>query len=163
MDRSLLNNGKNHRKAKKCNHWALDPKWTCNNMSLTTEHLHNIPKNLVLIDFTCWQLKISRNQKKNVLGEAYWVGGPFFCWHPVNISNYMMEFEINGMIYNKDYFIIISIIFMLPFSKVYRAKFKLFFFILCCYYNFILVASDRYQQQKGFTKLGLLKPGRIKL
>ena len=52
-------------------------------MSLTTEHSHDIPKNVVLFDFAFLQLTISRNHKKNVIEEANWVGGPFFWWHHV--------------------------------------------------------------------------------
>ena len=51
-------------KLNKCNHWALDPKSTLNNISLTTEHSHDIPNNLLLFVFTSWQLKILRNLKK---------------------------------------------------------------------------------------------------
>ena len=70
-------------KVNKCNYWSLDPKWTLNNISLTTEHSHDKANNLVLFVFTSWQLKISRNLKKNVIKETNWVGGLLLMTHPV--------------------------------------------------------------------------------
>ena len=52
-DRSHLNNGKYHRKAKRMQSLSSRSKMNPNDMSLTTEHSQDIPKNLVLIDFTC--------------------------------------------------------------------------------------------------------------
>ena len=56
---------KNTGKLKKCNYWALDPKWTLDNISLTTEYSNDILNSVALFSFTCWQLKISRNPKNN--------------------------------------------------------------------------------------------------
>ena len=67
----------------KCNYWALDPKWTLDNISLTTEHSNDILNSYGLFGFTCWQLKISANLKKNVIKEANWVGGPLLMSHPI--------------------------------------------------------------------------------
>ena len=52
-------------KLNKSNHWAFDPKWILNNIRLTTEHSYNVQNNLVLLGFTCLQIKISRNLKKS--------------------------------------------------------------------------------------------------
>ena len=60
--------------------WDLDPRRTLNNISLTAKDSYDLTKNLVLFGFTCWQLKISRGLKKNVIKEAYWVGGSIFCF-----------------------------------------------------------------------------------
>ena len=63
------------RKRNKCNYWALHPKYTLGNISLTTDHSNYILNSLVLFSFICWELKNSRNLKKNVIKEANWVGG----------------------------------------------------------------------------------------
>ena len=57
LDKSLLNNRKKYRKAKRCNYWALHPKATLDNISLDTEHSQDVTNNLVLIVFTCWKQK----------------------------------------------------------------------------------------------------------
>ena len=44
---------KNQRKAKKCNHCALDLKQTLIYTNLNTEHSYGTPNNLVLFGFTC--------------------------------------------------------------------------------------------------------------
>ena len=72
MDKSLLKNRKNYKKEKKCNYWAGDPKLTLNNISLATEHSHDVPNNLVFFGFTRWKQKLSRNLKENVIEEANW-------------------------------------------------------------------------------------------
>ena len=66
---------KNTGKLNKCNYWALDPKWTLDNISLTTEHSLDILESLVLFSFTCLKMKFSRNLKKDVIKEANWVRG----------------------------------------------------------------------------------------
>ena len=70
-------------KLSKCHYWALDSKWTLDNIGLATEHSNDILNSLVSFSFTCWQLKISRNLQKNVIKEANWVGGPLLMTHPV--------------------------------------------------------------------------------
>ena len=65
---------KNTGKLNKCNYWALDPKWTLDNISLTTEHSLDILESLVLFSFTCLKMKFSRNLKKDEIKEANWVG-----------------------------------------------------------------------------------------
>ena len=44
--------------------WDLDPRKTLNNISLTTKEAYDVPKQLGLFGFTCWQLKISRDCTK---------------------------------------------------------------------------------------------------
>ena len=90
MERSLLNNGKDCRKAKQTNYWALDPIGALEKISLTTEHSHDIQNSLVLFCFTCWQLKLSGNFKKNVIKEVNWVGGPLLMTHPVLHADFML-------------------------------------------------------------------------
>ena len=90
LDGYILNNEKNYRKANQTNYWPLDLKWTLEKISLTTEHSHDIQNSLVLFGFTCWQLKVSGNLKKNVIKEANWVGGPLLMSHPVHYYFYKM-------------------------------------------------------------------------
>ena len=70
-------------KLKRLDYWALDPKWTCNNISLATEQSHDVPNNLFLLT-----TKISRYLYENFIEEANQVEGPFFCWHPVHFAQH---------------------------------------------------------------------------
>ena len=54
LDRSILKNGKNQGKSKKCSHWALYPKEPSDNSNFTTEHSHGTPNNLAFFDFIGW-------------------------------------------------------------------------------------------------------------
>ena len=45
LDRSILKNGKNQGKAKKCSHWALYPKEPSDNSNLSPEHSHGTTNN----------------------------------------------------------------------------------------------------------------------
>ena len=53
---------------------TIDREWVTLSVSLTTKDSYDVPKSLVLFSFTCWQLKISKNLKKNVTEETNWVG-----------------------------------------------------------------------------------------
>ena len=59
---------------------------------LTTEYSYDTPNKLFLFGFTCCQVKISRNLKKNVLEEAYWVGVAILLFTPCNAISYQGRF-----------------------------------------------------------------------
>ena len=59
---------------------------------------------LVLFGFTQWQLKILRNVKKKIIEEANWVGGLFFCSHPVFELQYFIVIKDPVYIYRCDIF-----------------------------------------------------------
>ena len=51
-------------KAKRCNYWALDSRWSLNNLNLTDEHSYNTPKSLVLFNNSRKVRKFSRKMDK---------------------------------------------------------------------------------------------------